>query len=174
MLPGGPLLQPYSYSVPSHHRLLKNSRTFKETRKSIPRIRFLQPMQLGGPGTKNRVVVPARQAENRFLGSLKGLQIRALNVLSVVLLSFYAQYCSYFHILLHGHALKLLYAVFSIFIFLTANNKNLWLNSIVSQFPYSLTVFIDILFIQEYCAPAALYSNYTRKTTEENNKRILL
>jgi hypothetical protein len=28
-------------------------------------------------GTKNRVVVLARQAENRFLGSLKGLQIRA-------------------------------------------------------------------------------------------------
>jgi hypothetical protein len=26
----------------------------------------------------NRVVVPARHAENRFLGSLKGLQIRAL------------------------------------------------------------------------------------------------
>jgi hypothetical protein len=29
-------------------------------------------------GTKNRVVVPARQAGNRFLVSLKGLQIRAL------------------------------------------------------------------------------------------------
>jgi hypothetical protein len=28
-------------------------------------------------GTTNRVVVPVRQAENRFLGSLKGLQIRA-------------------------------------------------------------------------------------------------
>jgi hypothetical protein len=28
-------------------------------------------------GTKNRVVVQARQAENRFLGSLKCLQIRA-------------------------------------------------------------------------------------------------
>jgi hypothetical protein len=28
--------------------------------------------------TKNRVIVPARQARNRFLGSLKGLQIRAL------------------------------------------------------------------------------------------------
>jgi hypothetical protein len=27
---------------------------------------------------KNRVVVPARQAGNRFLGSIKGLQIRAL------------------------------------------------------------------------------------------------
>jgi hypothetical protein len=29
-------------------------------------------------GTTNSVVVPARQAENRFLGSLKDLQIRAL------------------------------------------------------------------------------------------------
>jgi hypothetical protein len=29
-------------------------------------------------GTINRVVVPARQAGNRFLGSLKGIQIRAL------------------------------------------------------------------------------------------------
>jgi hypothetical protein len=29
-------------------------------------------------GTTKRVVVPARQAGNRFLGSLKGLQIRAL------------------------------------------------------------------------------------------------
>jgi hypothetical protein len=28
--------------------------------------------------TTNRVVVPARQAGNRFLGSVKGLQIRAL------------------------------------------------------------------------------------------------
>jgi hypothetical protein len=28
-------------------------------------------------GTSNRVVVPAPQAGNRFLGSLKGLQIRA-------------------------------------------------------------------------------------------------
>jgi hypothetical protein len=29
-------------------------------------------------GKSNRVVVPAHQAGNRFLGSLKGLQIRAL------------------------------------------------------------------------------------------------
>ncbi len=28
-------------------------------------------------GTSNRVVLPARHAGNRFLGSLKGLQIRA-------------------------------------------------------------------------------------------------
>ncbi len=32
---------------------------------------------LGRAGTSNRVVVPVRQAGNRFLGSLKGLQIRA-------------------------------------------------------------------------------------------------
>ena len=30
------------------------------------------------PGKRNRVVIPARQAGNRFLGSLKGLQIQAL------------------------------------------------------------------------------------------------
>jgi hypothetical protein len=30
-------------------------------------------------GTSNRVVVPARKVGNRFLGSLKGLQIRALD-----------------------------------------------------------------------------------------------
>jgi len=29
-------------------------------------------------GTKNKLGGPARQAENQFLGSLKGLQIRAL------------------------------------------------------------------------------------------------
>jgi hypothetical protein len=29
-------------------------------------------------GTSNKVLVPVRQARNRFLGSLKGLQIRAL------------------------------------------------------------------------------------------------
>jgi hypothetical protein len=33
--------------------------------------------------TTNRVVVPASQAGNRFLGSLKGLQIRALAMLKV-------------------------------------------------------------------------------------------
>ncbi len=33
-------------------------------------------------GTTNRVVVPARQAGNRFLSSLKGLQIRAQYVFS--------------------------------------------------------------------------------------------
>jgi hypothetical protein len=32
-------------------------------------------------GTSNRIVVPARQAGNRFLCSLKGLQIRALHTI---------------------------------------------------------------------------------------------
>jgi hypothetical protein len=31
-------------------------------------------------GTTNRVVVPTRQAGNRFLGSLKGLQVWALDL----------------------------------------------------------------------------------------------
>ncbi len=55
---------------------------FKEPRidseESIPRNRFHQSMQPGRAVTTNRVFVPARQARNRFLGSLKGLQIRAL------------------------------------------------------------------------------------------------
>jgi hypothetical protein len=37
-------------------------------------------------GTSNRVVLPARQAAGRFLGSLKGLQIRAQGVLAAHLL----------------------------------------------------------------------------------------
>ncbi len=76
---------------------------------SIPRNRFRQPMEPGGPvrripararickrlgaqesippayvawpaGQSNRVVITARQAGNRLLGSLKRLQIRALGV----------------------------------------------------------------------------------------------
>jgi hypothetical protein len=49
-------------------------------KESIPRNRFRQPMEPGGPSrqiTSNRVVVPACQAGNRFQGSIKGLQIRA-------------------------------------------------------------------------------------------------
>jgi hypothetical protein len=38
------------------------------------------PPAYGRAGRIKRVVVPARQAGNRFLGSLKGLQIRALNI----------------------------------------------------------------------------------------------
>jgi hypothetical protein len=48
-------------------------------RESIPRNRFRHAVyEAWRPGTKNRVVVPARQARNRFLVSLTGLQIRAL------------------------------------------------------------------------------------------------
>jgi hypothetical protein len=46
---------------------------------SILRNRFRQPMYIAWrAGALNRVVVPARHAGNRFLGSFKGLQIRAL------------------------------------------------------------------------------------------------
>ncbi len=54
---------------------------------SIPRNRFqgidskesIQPAYVAWrAGASNRIVVPACQAGNRFLGSLKGLQIRAL------------------------------------------------------------------------------------------------
>ncbi len=49
---------------------------------SIPRIRFRKPMySLAGQYNKCVVVVLARQAGNRFIGSLKGLQIRAQNSL---------------------------------------------------------------------------------------------
>ncbi len=45
---------------------------------SIPRPLWdLSYRHLRRAGTSNRVVVPARQAGNRFLGSLKGLQIQA-------------------------------------------------------------------------------------------------
>jgi hypothetical protein len=37
-------------------------------------------------GTTKRVIIPARKAGNRFLGSLKGLQTRALNTLFFILI----------------------------------------------------------------------------------------
>ncbi len=44
---------------------------------SIPRNRFTAYVAWrASSSTKNKVIVPARQAANRFLGSLKGLQIR--------------------------------------------------------------------------------------------------
>ncbi len=43
---------------------------------SIPRNRFRQPYAAWRVGTANWVAVLVRQAGNRFLGSLKGLQIR--------------------------------------------------------------------------------------------------
>jgi hypothetical protein len=45
---------------------------------SIPRSEYASLFSLAGHGTTNRVLVqPARKAENRFLDSLKDLQIRA-------------------------------------------------------------------------------------------------
>jgi hypothetical protein len=76
------------------HRITARARICKRLRgpgidseKSIPGNRFREidseksiPLAfvVWRAGTTNRVVVPARQAGNRFLGSLKGLQIRAL------------------------------------------------------------------------------------------------
>jgi hypothetical protein len=49
-------------------------------------------------GTSNRVVVPARQAGNRFLGSLKGLQIRAL--ISIAVFSYNISLCYTFFLII--------------------------------------------------------------------------
>jgi hypothetical protein len=65
----------YMYMVHIVQRLgCKHKKIFvniKGAQESIP----LVALQAG---TSNRAVVPACQAENRFLGSLKGLQIRVL------------------------------------------------------------------------------------------------
>jgi hypothetical protein len=54
-------------------------------------------------GTTNRVVVPTRQAGNRFMGSLKGLQIRALVPASLLVWLSISIVCvfrrSYYHLL---------------------------------------------------------------------------
>ncbi len=47
----------------------------KGAQESIPRNRFRQPMYPGW--SVRQIVITARQAGTRFLGSLKGLQIRA-------------------------------------------------------------------------------------------------
>ncbi len=99
----GPVRYPYSTSVPSPHRLFKNSSSgpylFRQKpEESIPPVHITRARickRLRGPvidsedsilpayvawraRTTNRVAVPARQAGNRFVGSIKGLQIRAL------------------------------------------------------------------------------------------------
>ncbi len=58
-----------------------------KAQKQIPRIRIRQPMSYAAwrAGTSNRVVLSARQAGNRFLGSLKGLKIRALDCCRIAL-----------------------------------------------------------------------------------------
>jgi hypothetical protein len=56
-----------------------------------------------GPDKSNRVVVPERQAGNRFLGTLKGLQIRALlykswgGLSNVFLLKFLKSFCQMYN-----------------------------------------------------------------------------
>ncbi len=93
-IPTAYVRQPYSYSVPSPDRLFKNSSTgfHSSIRHSGIRARIckslrspeidseesIPPAYVARPaGTTNSVVVRARQAGNRFLGSLKGIQIRA-------------------------------------------------------------------------------------------------
>ncbi len=63
--PGGPVQQPYlTYRPAGLHRLAE----------SLPRNRFLASINVYKYGLW--VVVPTRQAGNRFLGSLNGLQTR--------------------------------------------------------------------------------------------------
>jgi hypothetical protein len=56
-----------------------------DSKDSILRNRVRQPMYSVAwwAGTSNRIVVPAHQAGNRFLGPLKGLKIPAQVVVSV-------------------------------------------------------------------------------------------
>ncbi len=71
--------------------------------------------------TSNRVVVPARQAGNRFLGSLKGLQVRPL-----------------LDIPLDGHAYSPLYSV---------KIKKLYLSCFAWYFVNKSTVILSISYI---------------------------
>ncbi len=74
--PGGQVRQPYLMYRPSTARVWKRLRSPAiDSKESIP-----AAYVAGRAGTSNGVVAPARQAGNRFLGSLKGLQIRALLV----------------------------------------------------------------------------------------------
>jgi hypothetical protein len=52
--------------------------TFKETRNRFRGFDSTRVYVVWRAGTTNSVVVQARQAGNRFLGSVKGLQIQAL------------------------------------------------------------------------------------------------
>ena len=71
--PGVPVRQPYLLFPPTRARICKRLRSPGiDSKESIP------PAYVGWrAGTSNRVVVPALQTGTRFLGSLKGLQIRA-------------------------------------------------------------------------------------------------
>jgi hypothetical protein len=65
-----------------HYFILKSCRIEQQPHRlpgdHCPGIHSASLCSLAGTGTSNRVVVPARQAGNGFLGSLKRLQIRAL------------------------------------------------------------------------------------------------
>jgi hypothetical protein len=71
--PGVPIRQPYLLFLPARARICKRLR-----RPGIASKESIPPAYVGWrAGTSNRVVVPALQTGTRFLGSLKGLQIRA-------------------------------------------------------------------------------------------------
>ncbi len=77
------LNQCISHPMPFHHsEVLFHIRARFCKRLQIPGIESgesILPVYVAWrAGTTNRVVIPARQAGNRFLGSLKSLQIRAL------------------------------------------------------------------------------------------------
>jgi hypothetical protein len=73
--------------------------------------RFLYAYEAWRSGTSNRGVVPARQAGNRFLGSIKGLQIRAHIAAYCVLSSlFFLSTCAHF---IRGQSLGVRHSNFS-------------------------------------------------------------
>ncbi len=73
--PGGPVRQVYlMYRPPTRARICKRLRS-----PGIDSEESITPAYVAWrAGTTNRDVVPARQAGNRFLGSLKDLQIQTL------------------------------------------------------------------------------------------------
>jgi len=77
-IPVLPPISSRSYASSSHfNRLVSRARICKRlgSRNRFLIIDFMKSIPRAS--TSNRLVVPARQAGNRFLGSLKGLQIRA-------------------------------------------------------------------------------------------------
>ncbi len=71
-----------------------------DSKEPIPKNRFRQHMNYVAcwrAGTSNRVVVPARQAGHRFLGSLKGLKIRTLDCFRISSAARRWQYFAKFH-----------------------------------------------------------------------------
>ncbi len=61
-------------------RICKRFRSLEiDSKESISKDSILPVYVAGSAGTSNMVFLPVRKAGNRFLASLKGLQIRALN-----------------------------------------------------------------------------------------------